>query len=161
MAAALAPINWVLIPVTEQSVNAMQLCWHLWLHCPSGGSAQLSLTPRYWSSSLIIRDTVQQGTARARWGWKYFFLFFFFLGSRNFHPDMCLVQNFLAGRLKSHWKGSLTQTVLSTFMRRNIPPLETARTDVREDSVHLAAHRPPVSWRRMVWDFWCWGQVAG
>jgi hypothetical protein len=45
---------------------------------------------------------------------------------------MCLVQNFLAGQLKSHSKGSLIQTVLSTFTRRNIPLLETVRAEVKE-----------------------------
>lgn len=60
--------------------------------------------------------------------------FIFFLVSRNSHPDMCLVQNFLASRLKSHWKGSLTQTLSSTLTSRNAPLLETVRGKVEEDT---------------------------
>lgn len=44
----------------------------------------------------------------------------FFLVSRNSHPDMCLVQTFLAARQKRHLKGGQIQTVSSVFVGKNI-----------------------------------------
>lgn len=65
----------------------------------------------------------------------------FFLVSRNSHPDMCLVQTFLAAWQKRHLKGGQIQTVSSVICGKEYkapPQLGSMRR-----RVYLTAHRLP------------------